>query len=511
MPRDAEPGTLLARPPAASHVALLARDPLHLQRALAAFVGEGLRAGEAVVAFASARSRAVLRSVLSADGPRLLPLQGQPRLTLIPAEGALPRLLAEGWPDRARFEASVAGPVRAAQRRHGRVRVYGDIVDLLRRGRFRQALLLERLWEELVAECGAPLLCAYSLDCFDRRSWSGPLQGLARCHSHLLPGQGALFQSAVAGALRSLPLAVRTGRPPAGGSAFARQAPRARMPRAMRALVELQERRPALVGRALSLARDKARSSAWRRALAHERRLGELSRLAARLAAGREQERLRLARELREDVAQLAAAICLHAEMARRQLASRGTVGAALETLGRLADRVVATLRLLSEELLPAALDALGLVTALEGLARDFEGRTGARCRLKIALPREPPVWAAASAYRTVAAALRSLDRPRSAVGVAVGLRGGRVSIRVASRAAGAARAWDGLDSSREQALALGGAWRVHPGRPASLEVGLPLGAAERAGGGPAGGPQSPAPPKPGGPGAPASRPRFTA
>jgi signal transduction histidine kinase len=108
----------------------------------------------------------------------------------------------------------------------------------------------------------------------------------------------------------------------------------------------------------------------------------QLRALAARLQTSREEERLRISRELHDE---LGAALTAHKyglEWIRRQLdkpvraTSRKEIFEKLESLKVLADATAGRVRKLCTELRPLILDDLGLAAAIEWQAQEFQKRT---------------------------------------------------------------------------------------------------------------------------------------
>jgi signal transduction histidine kinase len=109
-------------------------------------------------------------------------------------------------------------------------------------------------------------------------------------------------------------------------------------------------------------------------------------RLLAETVRAKEHERLQVAADLHDGTIQRLAATALTAEVARRRLAhgDQDAGGRLLaEVVGDL-EREVAELRSVAVRLRPPVLEELGLAMALRDDIRDFERRTGIRCRLDI-------------------------------------------------------------------------------------------------------------------------------
>lgn len=199
---------LLARPGAGDHVAQVYRDPGFLAAALAHYVSEGLRLGEAVlVVVRSAHWEACLRELRGLGRTDLAAAQRSGQLTVLWAEETLPTILSEAElidPDR--FHRVVGSRVARLQEEWPWLRVFGEMVDLLwQEGRCPCAVELEELWNELIRVRRLSLLCAYGLDPLHDSSYGGPLEAVCQVHSHLVSWPEPLrFDEAVWKASREL-------------------------------------------------------------------------------------------------------------------------------------------------------------------------------------------------------------------------------------------------------------------------------------------------------------------
>ena len=171
------------------HVAQLYTDIGFLARAVARFAATGLRNGEAVIAVATLRHWRAIRRRLERDGFDLDALQDREQLIVLDAEHTLAGFMTDGMPDRTRFRTEIASVIdRARTAGFGKVRAFGEMVDLLRRTNVAATLALEELWNDVLIERGVALLCGYSLDPFDDRSHRGGLlQRVSGAHSDLIP------------------------------------------------------------------------------------------------------------------------------------------------------------------------------------------------------------------------------------------------------------------------------------------------------------------------------------
>jgi DNA-binding NarL/FixJ family response regulator len=114
----------------------------------------------------------------------------------------------------------------------------------------------------------------------------------------------------------------------------------------------------------------------------------ELRALAARLQASREEERIRISRELHDEMGEMLTAQKFALSWMRQQLSNGDQVMVEKEILGRidslglLIDQMAGRVRQLCTELRPSILDHLGLVAAIEWQANEFQSRTGIVCHL---------------------------------------------------------------------------------------------------------------------------------
>ena len=112
--------------------------------------------------------------------------------------------------------------------------------------------------------------------------------------------------------------------------------------------------------------------------------------LTARLQTVREEEGRRIAREIHDEMGQAMTGLKMDLFWLEKKLAADQSPGALVQkrihSMIKVTDHTLQTVRKVCSELRPALLDDLGLVAALNWLARDFAERSGLRC--KLALPK---------------------------------------------------------------------------------------------------------------------------
>jgi PAS domain S-box-containing protein len=114
----------------------------------------------------------------------------------------------------------------------------------------------------------------------------------------------------------------------------------------------------------------------------------QLRALLARLQKAQEEERIRVAREIHDELGQLLTGLKMDVRWLERKLAAPGlppTLNPLLDravAASELADQTIAVVQKIAGDLRPGVLDRLGLVAALTQKARWFEERTGITCHV---------------------------------------------------------------------------------------------------------------------------------
>ncbi len=213
------------------------------------------------------------------------------------------------------------------------------------------------------------------------------------------------------------------------------------------------------------------------------RRTELLTALAQHLQTAREDERSRLARNLHDELGALLTSAKLDAARIKSRLA-----GAAPEAQERLAHLVetlntsIALGRSIIEDLRPSTLSNLGLVSAIEILAREFGDRSGIQVHRALA-PVKLPASAELMVYRLVQEAITNITKYAKAREVWVDMATGDGQVRVSVRDDGV-----GFDTAAAPGSAyglVGMRFRVEseqgtlavlsaPGRGTTVQVSLP-------------------------------------
>jgi hypothetical protein len=186
------------------HIAQLYQDVDFLAEALDVFIGAGLRGDEAIVVVAKETPWKTSLRRLETKGfnPEQALERGQ--LVFFDVEKMLSKFMIGGMPDWDCFKRSVGGVLDRMEARYPAVRVHGEMVNVLwQKGRLDAAIALEDHWNELGRSHRFSLFCVYLMDNLEKKTYEGPLQGICRTHSHIIPTRDyPRFEEAVNQAVR---------------------------------------------------------------------------------------------------------------------------------------------------------------------------------------------------------------------------------------------------------------------------------------------------------------------
>jgi len=146
-----------------------------------------------------------------------------------------------------------------------------------------------------------------------------------------------------------------------------------------------------------------------------------LRRLSAHLQTVREEERMRIARELHDEFGSVLVALKLDAGWLKSRLTSQPQLAAKTDAMARLIERAVSEIGRIITDLRPSILDHQGLWAALEWYGQEFLEATGLRGRLDMNIPPETPSpngALATAAYRIFQEILNNIARHANATAV---------------------------------------------------------------------------------------------
>jgi hypothetical protein len=240
----------------AEHAVQIYRDDDELASAVADYLADGFEAGEPGLVVATPDHRRAFAEALHARGWSAAEADGRGLLAAADADETLAAFMGQEGPSSGRFGKTVGSllDTLAAGPPERRVRIFGEMVELLRRrGQTGAAIQLEELWNDLACTRTFSLLCGYRLDVFDRRAQTSPLPEICRVHSHVrAAADPARLTRAVDRGLGEV-----LGSDQAGKvySMVGDEARRGRVPVAQLALMWVSANMPALADRVLAAAR----------------------------------------------------------------------------------------------------------------------------------------------------------------------------------------------------------------------------------------------------------------
>jgi PAS domain S-box-containing protein len=220
----------------------------------------------------------------------------------------------------------------------------------------------------------------------------------------------------------------------------------------------------------------------------------QLRALSAHLQSVREEERIRIAREIHDNMGHALTGLKIDLGwLGRRLPASDPLLVRKLRSLSELADSLIELAQRITAELRPGVLDDFGLVAAIEWQAREFQIRTGVNCtfeseREEVTLSQDRMT----AVFRICQEILTNVARHAGAANVHIALKeeAGRLLLRVRDDGRGireeeiaSSRAF-GLIGMRERAILFEGDIAITgaPGDGTTVEVRLPLTGVEAVG-----------------------------
>jgi PAS domain S-box-containing protein len=169
---------------AGEHIAQLYSSDTVLIESLRIFTTYGLSRREAVFLVLTPPHRDLLLQRLAVDGLDVGGLQNEGQLLLRDAGTLLASITRHGMPDEALFATNVGEVIERARSGGTRkVRVFGEMVNLLWRSNTPAAIRLEQLWNDLIERSELSLFCAYSTSHGHERF----PEALRAAHSHIIP------------------------------------------------------------------------------------------------------------------------------------------------------------------------------------------------------------------------------------------------------------------------------------------------------------------------------------
>jgi MEDS: MEthanogen/methylotroph, DcmR Sensory domain len=180
----------LSHPLPGDHVVQLYREERGLVDAVALFAGAGLLEGDAFILVGTPPHVKAVSGRLAGAGFDVDAARLWAQLWVVDAATLLSRLMSNGLPDKGAFDAIVGEALHRAGAGRRRVRVFGEMVDLLWKENLPAAIRLEELWNAAIVSHPISLLCSYCVDGLaESDARSSPIFPLPlhRAHSQQIP------------------------------------------------------------------------------------------------------------------------------------------------------------------------------------------------------------------------------------------------------------------------------------------------------------------------------------
>jgi signal transduction histidine kinase len=211
----------------------------------------------------------------------------------------------------------------------------------------------------------------------------------------------------------------------------------------------------------------------------------KLRRLAAHLISVREEERAHIAREIHDELGQVLTGIKMEVGWLQKRIKEPQLLEKT-ESMSKLIDSTVQTVRKIATGLRPEMLDDMGLIAAVGWQAKEFQKRTGIRCRANLPPEKKFDLDISTGLFRIFQEILTNVARHSRATRVDIELvaTDERLELEVTDNGVGIpdaelrGRKSLGLLGMQERALLFGGEVNVSgtPGHGTRVSVKIPLG-----------------------------------
>jgi PAS domain S-box-containing protein len=213
----------------------------------------------------------------------------------------------------------------------------------------------------------------------------------------------------------------------------------------------------------------------------------QLRLLSARLQQIREEERIRIAREIHDELGGFLTVLKLDlSSLGKEPTTQSPSFHHKLDAMSKTMVAAIGSVRRICSDLRPSVLDHIGLTAAIEWQVQEWREKTGVRCSMSSTIDDESlDAGRATAAFRVLQEALTNVARHAQATSVRVRLwtEGARLRLEVRDNGCGIPEATVGESTSlgllgmKERVLSFGGSVDVHgaAGEGTTVEVSIPL------------------------------------
>jgi len=210
----------------------------------------------------------------------------------------------------------------------------------------------------------------------------------------------------------------------------------------------------------------------------------KLRRLAAHLISVREEERAHIAREIHDELGQVLTGLKMEVTWLAKRLREKPLIEKT-DSMCKLIDTTVQTVRKIATGLRPEMLDDMGLIAAVGWQAKEFQKRTGIRCRAKLPPEVKLDIDVSTTMFRIFQEILTYVARHSRAtrVDMELTIAEDKVALEVVDNGVGIAdsdlngKKSLGLLGMHERALLFGGEVKITgtPGHGTRVSVNIPI------------------------------------
>ncbi|WP_437321145.1 ATP-binding protein [Sorangium sp. So ce385] len=173
-----------------NHAVQFYESETFLAERVAAFLMEGLDAGQPLLVIATEPHRDAFVARLASARPELDALCAEGRVIFLDARETLSTFMTGAMPDPELFRGTIRRLIEQSRRGSDgvTVRAYGEMVDVLWRDANPDAAIrLEELWNEIVSDGAIALLCAYAMGGFRTDTHGSRFRDVCSTHAHVIP------------------------------------------------------------------------------------------------------------------------------------------------------------------------------------------------------------------------------------------------------------------------------------------------------------------------------------
>jgi hypothetical protein len=153
---------------------------------MSGYLREGLEQGDSVLVVATPAHWRSAATLLERDGIQVEQAIADGRLTVLDAADTLARFMRGNAPDATKLEEVLGELIARLAERPGRLRIYGEMVDVLvEAGNYRGAHRLEELWNGLATRTAFNLFCGYTSGHFGDHRSALALKAICDAHTHV--------------------------------------------------------------------------------------------------------------------------------------------------------------------------------------------------------------------------------------------------------------------------------------------------------------------------------------